>query len=124
MRHKIDLYRRLTRISAYQELADLRAEFVDRFGPPPRPVERLLEIIELKMDAALWFVSSIYREDKFLVFQYRDRGRIEQLARQQKGQLRIVDDKSAYLPVPAPLLSSSDPDALFHLAKSVLRPSK
>ena len=118
IRLKIDLYRRLTRINAFQELADLRSEFVDRFGQPPRPVERLMELIELKMDAALWFISAIHREDKFMVFQYRDRARIEQLARQQKGKLRIVDDKAAYLPLPALNLSG---DQMFDLVKSVLR---
>jgi transcription-repair coupling factor (superfamily II helicase) len=117
IRLKIDLYRRLTRINTYQELADLRAEFVDRFGPPPRPVERLMELIELRMDAALWFISAIFREDKFLVLQYRDRSRIEQLARQHKGQLRIVDDKSAYLPLPAQNLT---PDQMFALVKSIV----
>lgn len=117
IRLKIDLYRRLTRINTYQELADLRAEFVDRFGVPPRPVERLMELIELRMDAALWFISAIFREDKFLVLQYRDRSRIEQLARQHKGQLRIVDDKSAYLPLPAQNLT---PDQMFALVKSIV----
>jgi transcription-repair coupling factor (superfamily II helicase) len=121
IRLKIDLYRRLTRINAYQEIEDLRGELVDRFGPPPRPAQRLLELIELKMDAALWFIGAIYREDKFVVFQYRDRGRIQQLARQLKGQLRIVDDKSAYLPLPS---LDMDPDQLFALVKSVLRPGQ
>ena len=38
MRLKIDLYRRLARVSNLSELADFRAELVDRFGPPPPPV--------------------------------------------------------------------------------------
>ena len=41
LRLKIDLYRRLTRVSRYDELEDFRTELVDRFGEPPRPVERL-----------------------------------------------------------------------------------
>jgi transcription-repair coupling factor (superfamily II helicase) len=121
IRLKIDLYRRLTRINAYNELDELRLELVDRFGPPPRPVERLLEMIELKMDAALWFIAAIFREDKFVVFQYRDRSRIEQLARQHKGQLRVVDDKSAYLPLSNVHM---DADQLYALVKSVLRPAR
>jgi transcription-repair coupling factor (superfamily II helicase) len=119
LRLKIDLYRRLTRINAFQELEDLRAELVDRFGAIPPPVERLLAIVELKMDATLWFISAIFREEKFLVFHYRDRSRIEQLARQHPGKIRIVDDKSAYLPLPA---NVTEPDQIFALVKSVLRP--
>ena len=76
-----------------------------------------MELIELRMDAALWFISAIFREDKFLVLQYRDRSRIEQLSRQHKGQLRIVDDKSAYLPLPSQNLT---PDQMFALVKSIV----
>lgn len=36
MRLKIDLYRRLARVATQQELDELAAEFVDRFGPPPK----------------------------------------------------------------------------------------
>ena len=35
MRLKIDLYRRLARVSTAAELADFAAELLDRFGPPP-----------------------------------------------------------------------------------------
>ena len=43
MRLKIDLYRRLARVSQPAELADFRAELIDRFGPPPPVAEHLLE---------------------------------------------------------------------------------
>jgi transcription-repair coupling factor (superfamily II helicase) len=121
MRLKIDLYRRLTRVSNVQELADFRAELVDRFGPLPGPVERLMSLAELKMDAALWQVSEIFIENNFVVFRYDRKARIEHLAKLQKGRLRIVDDKSAYLPLPP---GTSDPDAIFDLVKSILRPPK
>jgi transcription-repair coupling factor (superfamily II helicase) len=119
LRLKIDLYRRLARVNRYEELEDFRTELVDRFGPPPRPVERLLELAELRMDAAVWQISAIYVEDQFLVFRYDDRQRIEQLVRQHAGKLRLVDEKRVYLPLPKDL---SDRDRLWRIAKSVLRP--
>jgi transcription-repair coupling factor (superfamily II helicase) len=118
MRLKIDLYRRLSRVEAYQQLDELRSEMRDRFGPLPAPVERLLALTELKMDAAVWQVSAIYLEDKFLVFRYGSRQRIELLAKQHRKQLRVVDDVSAYWPLPEARMS---PDALLALAKAVLR---
>ena len=36
MRHKIDLYRRLSRLESIQDIADLRQELIDRFGAPRR----------------------------------------------------------------------------------------
>jgi transcription-repair coupling factor (superfamily II helicase) len=118
LRLKIDLYRRLTRVARYDELADFRAELVDRFGEPPRPVERLMDLTELKMDAAAWRISAIYVEGQFIVLKYDDRQRIEQLVRHQKGKLRLVDEQSVYLPLPQDL---SDKDRMWRIVKSVLR---
>ncbi|MEY4181156.1 MAG: transcription-repair coupling factor [Planctomycetota bacterium] len=119
MRQKIDVYRRLSRITLYDEVDMLRKELADRFGPPPDPVERLLALAELRLDAAIWQVAAVRREEQYLVFAYSDRRRIEQLSRLCKGKLRVVDAKHAYLTVPA---DWQTPDRLWRLAKSVLRP--
>lgn len=118
-RQKIDLYRRLTRVATIQDLADFRSELVDRFGPPPVPVERLLALTELKMDAAIWQIAGIEIEGQFIKFTYSSRQRIEQLARKHRGKLRIVDERSVYLPLAKEV---GDPDELLELIKSVLRP--
>jgi transcription-repair coupling factor (superfamily II helicase) len=119
LRLKIDLYRRLARVSKFEELEDFRSELVDRFGEPPPPVERLLALAEMKMDAATWQISAIFLENDFVVFRYGNRQRIEQLARQHKGKLRVVDEKSAYLPLPKDL---TDSDRIWRITKSLLRP--
>jgi transcription-repair coupling factor (superfamily II helicase) len=113
------LYRRLTRVARFEDLDDLRSELIDRFGPPPPPVQRLLTLAELKMDAAVWQIASVSLEEQFIVFRYGNRQRIEQLAKLRRGQLRIVDERSAYLPIPK---GFALPDKLLELAKSVLRP--
>ena len=118
LRLKIDLYRRLTRVSTYEQLADFRSELVDRFGEPPPPVERLLALAELKMDAAVWNISEIFIENEFLVFRYGNCSRIEQLAKLRRGQVRIVDERSAYVPIPKGLAHDH---RLLDLAKSLLR---
>jgi transcription-repair coupling factor (superfamily II helicase) len=120
MRFKIDLYRRLTRIKDVAELNQLRAELQDRFGPPPATVMRLLELSELRIDAAVWQISAIYVEDEYLVFRYGHRPRIEQLARLSGGRLRVVDDRTAYLEATQQL---ADAGQLLELLKSVLRPN-
>jgi transcription-repair coupling factor (superfamily II helicase) len=100
MRAKIDLYRRLSECLGDEPIAQMRQEFVDRFGPPPEPVERLLELTQLKSDAAFWQIDAIHTEDQYLVFGYTDRSRAEQLVKASKGRLRIVDDRSIYLTLP------------------------
>jgi transcription-repair coupling factor (superfamily II helicase) len=118
LRLKIDLYRRLTRVAKYDDLADFRTELVDRFGEPPLPVQRLLALAELKMDAAVWQISSIFVEEAFVVLRYDNSARIEHLARLRRGQVRVVDERSAYVPIPKGFMT---PDKLLTLVKSVLR---
>lgn len=119
MRLKIDLYRRLARVNHIDQIGEFRAELADRFGALPEPVERMLSLAELKIDAAVWQVASIHLEDHYLVFGYTSRPRIQQLAKRHPGQLRVVDEHSAYYPLPQRNLGA---DALIALAKSVLRP--
>ncbi len=63
LRQRIDIYRRLSRITDVSELDDMKSELADRFGKLPRPVKSLLEVAELKIDAAIWFVKAIQTED-------------------------------------------------------------
>ncbi len=120
MRMKIDLYRRIARIESYDQISEFREEFTDRFGAIPTQAERLLAIAELRLDAAIWQVEAIFVEDRFLVFRYTNRSRIEHLARTCGANLRVVDDKSAYIPIAKGVTGPSD---ILGLAKSVLQPS-
>lgn len=99
MRHKIDIYRRLSRIQSIQSIDEIKQELEDRFGKLPKPVERLLAVSQLRMDATIWSIKYIGIEDEFLVFHYTDRSRVEQLAKKHSGRLRIVDQSSCYWPL-------------------------
>jgi transcription-repair coupling factor (superfamily II helicase) len=67
---KLELYRRLGRVRTAGELAAFRQELADRFGPPPQPVLRLLEVVELRMAAEAAGVASISREEGDLVVRF------------------------------------------------------
>ncbi|HEV3022867.1 MAG TPA: hypothetical protein VGX76_10380, partial [Pirellulales bacterium] len=54
---------------------------------------------ELAISAASRRVDSIHLEEGFVVFGYCDRSEIEKLAKCLGGRLRVVDDRSAYLPI-------------------------
>jgi transcription-repair coupling factor (superfamily II helicase) len=118
LRAKIDLYRRLARISTAQELADLADELVDRFGPLPPPVQQLIELGELRVAATAWKIDSIHLEDRYLVFGYNDPTRIKRLKQQCDDRLRIVDHRSAYLPIAKGIKVDSQ---IVRAAKSVLQ---
>jgi transcription-repair coupling factor (superfamily II helicase) len=119
MRLKIDLYRRVARLSTMEEWEDLRAELVDRFGPRPPHVERMLELAKLRIWAHSWQIESMHLEEGYLVLRYGKRRRIEQLAAASGGQLRIVDDQSAYLPLGKDVPQS---DQILAVVESLLQP--
>jgi transcription-repair coupling factor (superfamily II helicase) len=67
---KLELYRRLARARSAGDLAAFRQEVVDRFGPMPPPVLRLVEVAELRLAAEGAGVSSISREEGQLVVRF------------------------------------------------------
>jgi len=118
LRQKIDIYRRLARTSTLAEVGELRAELHDRFGFPPPPVVHLLELAEMRIAAHRWGVKSIHKEDSYLVFGYTSRERIQRLAAAGKGRLRVVDQRSAYLPLDKEINS---PEVILSVVKSLLQ---
>ena len=67
---KLELYRRLARARSAGDLAAFRQEVQDRFGPMPAPVERLVEVVELRLAAEAAGVASISREEGWLVVRF------------------------------------------------------
>jgi transcription-repair coupling factor (superfamily II helicase) len=67
---KLELYRRLARARTAGDLAAFRQEATDRFGPLPDPVRRLVEVAELRIAAEAAGVSSISREEGWLVVRF------------------------------------------------------
>ncbi len=98
-RVKIELYRRLGRLRSLERLADFRQELLDRFGPLPPPAENMLAEAELRILAERWSLERIHVEDEYAVLTYRNARRIATLAKLHPGRVRIVDEKTAYVPL-------------------------
>jgi transcription-repair coupling factor (superfamily II helicase) len=47
---RLEAYRRLAAVSTEEEVDDIRAEWSDRFGPPPAPAEGLLDVARLRVE--------------------------------------------------------------------------
>jgi transcription-repair coupling factor (superfamily II helicase) len=120
MRAKIDLYRRLARLTTESSVDDFGAELADRFGPLPAVVEHLLELARLRIWAHGWGVREIRLEDRFAVLGYASRDKLARLVKRSGGRLRVADGASAYLPLECPL---GDAAAVFAEVKALLQPS-
>ena len=64
--HRIDLYRKLHRASSSDDLAAIRDEMRDRFGPLPSPVEALLAETRLRQAAQRLHIRAIAIEPESL----------------------------------------------------------
>jgi transcription-repair coupling factor (superfamily II helicase) len=116
-RQKIDLYRRLTRLERFDQIKELRTEIRDRFGKIPPPVKRLLSLSELKLEASVWQVTSIFLQDKYLTFKFEDRPRFSQLSK-ARPMIRIIDDETAMVTLKE---SKIAPTKMLALVKSLLQ---
>ena len=56
---RLEAYRRLAAVAELPELADIRAEWIDRFGPVPEPAEALLSIGRLRVECLRHGVSEV-----------------------------------------------------------------
>jgi transcription-repair coupling factor (superfamily II helicase) len=98
-RTKVELYRRLARLRSLDRLEDFRQELVDRFGPLPPPTENLLIEAELRVLADRWQIVRIHVEEEYVVLTYRSARKIDLLGRRRPGMIRVVDDRTAYVPM-------------------------
>ncbi len=118
-RQKLDLYRRLTRLEQFDHISEVKEELSDRFGPLPKPVKRLLASSEVKLLAALWQIDAIHLRDKYLMFNYMDRGRAKRLS-ELRPMIRIIDENTAMVTLKEGKIA---PAKLLSLVKSLLQPS-
>ncbi len=68
--HRLELYRRLGRVVMESELASMQAELLDRYGPLPPPVERLLMVARLRYTAEDAGIASVSRDEGRLVLRF------------------------------------------------------
>jgi transcription-repair coupling factor (superfamily II helicase) len=124
-RAKIDVYRRLSRVTGEGQVDDLAAELADRFGPLPAEVTRMLEFARLRVAAAAHGIDSITRQPGMLVIGHHDPQAIQRLraAWQAGGKtLRVVGDRSAVVPLEQRVCD--DPDRLLAAVRTLLRPTR
>jgi len=87
MQQKMTLYRRAAAVHTIEEIDELAAELVDRFGPAPGPVRRLLDVMRARARAFECGAKSLFLANNMLTVEFElakslSRFPLEQLRRE------------------------------------------
>ena len=97
---KLDIYKRIAVIENREESEEMMEELIDRFGEPPKSVENLLEIAQLRAKAHTCYYTEVKEAgDKIkFVFYYQAKinpANIMRMAEKYGGALKFVRDMKA-----------------------------
>lgn len=98
---KLDIYKRIAAIETEEERDDMLEELIDRFGEPPKKVQQLLVIAELKAAANKAYIISIEQKEEEYRFTMYERAkvraeRIPDLLEKHRGALTFKADANPY----------------------------
>ena len=117
-RQRMDLYRRLTRCTSIEMLAGVEADMKDAFGEPPHATLLLIALTELRLLAAHFGIDSMIKKDPDIVLNVNDGARAQLGLIGAPGTLRVVDEQTIYLRVPATYL---EPETALMVLRNLMR---
>ncbi len=76
-RQKLEVYKKLAGVQSRDEVEEAAAELSDRFGPPPQPVQNLLQVARLRALAAQVGVVSLVQQERTVELRLSDRALVD-----------------------------------------------
>ncbi len=122
-RQRMDLYRRLSRAHNLEMLEALQKDIIDAFGPMPKAVQIMFGLAEIKILAEQWSILSIITKTPDVIFTIEDLTKLGPLMGKGvggAGSVRIVDEKTIHLRLPATYL---EPETLINVLRNLLNPN-
>jgi transcription-repair coupling factor (superfamily II helicase) len=96
-RQKLEMYRKLSRVTEMQQVADIEKELKDRYGEPPREVKNLLEKSRLSLMAKTYRIASIFTQDNVLVITGKDPALLKKALGGVRAEVRFIDEMTAHV---------------------------
>jgi len=122
-RLRMDVYRKIAIAKTKEDLKQIENELTDVYGPVPDEVKLLLELAQLRIAASKQEVKSIVASGQELIFSFEkepDR-KVETLFSKVAGKVRIPDQKTVYLRLPA---NYFEPQTLITILRKILGDEK
>jgi hypothetical protein len=114
----MEMYRRLTRCASIEMLAGLENDMKDAFGEPPRQVILLLAMTEVRLLSQMYGIESVIKKEPDVVLTVADAARAQQALMGAPGTLRVIDNKTVYLRMPATFM---EPETMLMVLKNLMR---
>jgi len=89
-RQRLAIYRRMNLINAQAAVNDLKNELIDRFGNFPAPVDKLFDLLNLKMKALKTGVVGIKEEEGEIKIEWLS-GKRKRIKVQGKDKVKLVE---------------------------------
>ncbi len=99
-RSRIDIYRRIVTSTTSEDLAQLEKDLVDAYGAIPQPLNRLLQVAEIRVLARRFGVVSVTLRPPDVVFGVEHLPSAEPLFKDAPGTVRMPDPRTVHLRLP------------------------
>ncbi len=115
---RLEIYRKLAAARSYAGIRDVQEELIDRFGPIPSPVERLIDLARLRIRAGAVGIASIVEREGEVYIRPVTGARLDQRTlRRQLGDGVYVTPNQVRLAIHH--LSQDTWPAVLHLVEAV-----
>ena len=99
-KHRMEAYRRLTRVDTLEDLDAVVQDLADAYGKPPEQAQRFIDLAELRIGAALLGVERLQLEGPDLIFTTGALGdsakKLESVFAGVPGRVTVLDEKTVY----------------------------
>ncbi|MEM9347131.1 MAG: transcription-repair coupling factor [Planctomycetota bacterium] len=107
-KHRMEAYRRLTRVESLPDLDAVVEDLTDAYGKPPEQAQRFIDLAELRIAAAQLGIDRLQLEGPDLIFTIgplKDAAKkLEQVFAGAPGRVTVLDEKTVYWRPPASYL--------------------
>lgn len=116
-KHRMDTYRRLSRSVSLDELDAVTQDMNDAFGKPPKPVQQLIDLTEVRIAASTADVEAIKLDGPDLIFKTRKPPLLAELLEDAPGRATLLDEQTVYYRPPSNYL---EPETLMAVLRKLL----
>ncbi|MCP4264630.1 MAG: transcription-repair coupling factor [Candidatus Brocadiaceae bacterium] len=108
MKLKIEIYRKINRLSSVYEIEEIKEELDDRFGPIPEYTKNLLVESEIRIAAQAANIRSLIRANGTIIIQVENLTKLEPLFNNAKKRIKVVAINELHLTLPRKKMSPYD----------------